>query len=111
MPSKPSDTNTTYSFAGGTNGFTVTPSNGSAQTVTVTPSVSKSDVGLGDVQNYNLFNGTGAFKSAIAYPIVNAGITELGHRLDLHNVENSSNDYEISLRFASSGSNTKRVIY
>lgn len=110
MPSNP-DTNTTYSFVGGTNGFTVTPSNGSAQTVTVTPSVSKSDVGLGNVQNYNLFSGTGAFKSAIAYPIVNAGVTELGHRLDLHNVENSSNDYEISLRFASSGSNTKRVIY
>ena len=111
MPSKPSDTNTTYSFVGGTNGFTVTPSGGSAQTVTVTPSVSKSDVGLGNVQNYNLFSGTGAFKTAIAYPIVNAGITELGHRLDIHNVETSSNDYEISLRFASSGSNTKRVIY
>ena len=30
---------TTYTFANGTNGFTVTPSNGSAQTVTVTPSI------------------------------------------------------------------------
>lgn len=34
------DTNTTYTFASGTNGFTVTPSNGSAQTVTITPSIS-----------------------------------------------------------------------
>ena len=33
------DTNTTYTFANGTNGFTVTPSGGSAQTVTVTPSI------------------------------------------------------------------------
>ena len=32
-------TNTTYTFASGTNGFTVTPSGGSAQTVTVTPSI------------------------------------------------------------------------
>ena len=32
-------TNTTYTFANGTNGFTVTPSGGTAQTVTVTPSL------------------------------------------------------------------------
>lgn len=36
----PTDTNTTYTFANGTNGFTVTPSGGSAQTVTVTPEIS-----------------------------------------------------------------------
>ncbi len=36
MPANP-DTNTTYTFANGTNGFTVTPSGGSVQTVTVTP--------------------------------------------------------------------------
>ncbi|MBQ2397328.1 MAG: tail fiber protein [Bacteroidales bacterium] len=34
------NTNTTYSFSGGTNQFTVTPSNGSALTVTITPSIS-----------------------------------------------------------------------
>lgn len=33
-------TNTTYTFAGGTNKFTVTPSGGTAQEVTVTPSIS-----------------------------------------------------------------------
>ena len=33
------DDNTTYTFTSGTNGFTVTPSNGNAQTVTVTPSI------------------------------------------------------------------------
>ena len=33
------DTDTTYTFAGGTNKFTVTPSGGSAQTVNVTPSI------------------------------------------------------------------------
>lgn len=33
------DTNTTYTFAGGTNKFTVTPSNGTAQNISVTPSI------------------------------------------------------------------------
>jgi len=33
------DNNTTYTFANGTNGFTVTPSGGTAQAVTVTPSI------------------------------------------------------------------------
>ena len=37
---KKTDNNTTYTFANGTNGFTVTPSGGTAQTVTVTPSIS-----------------------------------------------------------------------
>jgi hypothetical protein len=32
-------TNTTYSFTGGTNKITVTPSGGTAQDVTVTPSI------------------------------------------------------------------------
>lgn len=36
------DNNTTYTFANGTNGFTVTPSGGSAQTVTVTPTIESS---------------------------------------------------------------------
>lgn len=40
MPANPNtDTNTTYTFSGGTNKFTVTPSGGSAQTVSVTPSI------------------------------------------------------------------------
>lgn len=49
------DTNTTYTFANGTNGFTVTPSGGSAQTVTVTPSITidtaMSDSSTNAVQN------------------------------------------------------------
>lgn len=36
---KISATNTTYTFANGTNSFTVTPKGGTAQTVTVTPSI------------------------------------------------------------------------
>lgn len=35
----------TYTFANGTNGFTVTPSGGTAQTVTVTPSLTAAQVG------------------------------------------------------------------
>ncbi|MEN6638040.1 MAG: hypothetical protein ABFC95_02445 [Smithella sp.] len=40
-------TDTTYTFASGTNGFTVTPSGGSAQTVTVTPSITNNVTGSG----------------------------------------------------------------
>ena len=36
----PTNTNTTYTFSGGTNKFTVTPSTGTAQEVAVTPSIS-----------------------------------------------------------------------
>lgn len=43
----PSDNNTTYTFANGTNGFTVTPSGGTAQTVTVTPSITNNIIGSG----------------------------------------------------------------
>lgn len=39
------DTNTTYTFKGGTNQFTVTPSNGTAQTVSVTPSIANNVTG------------------------------------------------------------------
>lgn len=39
------DTNTTYTFKGGTNKFTVTPSNGTAQTVSVTPSITNNVTG------------------------------------------------------------------
>lgn len=52
-----SDTNTTYTFANGTNGFTVTPSGGSAQTVTVTPSFT---VTTGDANGQVKVNGTNA---------------------------------------------------
>ena len=41
------DNNTTYTFSNGTNGFTVTPSGGTAQTVTVTPSISNNITGTG----------------------------------------------------------------
>lgn len=41
------DDNTKYTFTGGTNGFTVTPSGGSAQTVSVTPSISNNITGSG----------------------------------------------------------------
>lgn len=37
---KTTDNNTTYTFAGGTNKFTVTPSNGTAQEISITPSIS-----------------------------------------------------------------------
>lgn len=48
--------NTTYSFVGGTNSFTVTPSGGTAQTITITPSVTKAKIGLGNVDNTSDMN-------------------------------------------------------
>ena len=52
------DNNTTYTFANGTNGFTVTPSGGSAQTVTVTPSITNNVTGSGESGAIAKFNGT-----------------------------------------------------
>lgn len=43
----PKFTDTTYTFANGTNGFTVTPSGGTVQTVTVTPSIANNVTGSG----------------------------------------------------------------
>ena len=52
------DTNTTYTFAGGTNKFTVTPSGGSAQDVTITPSIANNITGSGTSGYLTKFNGT-----------------------------------------------------
>ena len=52
------DNNTTYTFANGTNGFTVTPSGGSAQTVTVTPSITNNVTGSGTSGYLTKWNGT-----------------------------------------------------
>lgn len=51
------NTNTTYTFAGGTNKFTVTPSGGSAQEVTVTPSIANNVTGSGTSGYLTKFNG------------------------------------------------------
>ena len=56
MPSS-DNTNTTYTFANGTNGFTVTPSGGTAQTVTVTPSISNNVTGSGTSGYLTKWNG------------------------------------------------------
>ena len=52
-------TNTTYTFVGGTNQFTVTPSGGQAQTVTITPSIPMdtvvSDSSTNAVQNSAIY--------------------------------------------------------
>jgi len=53
----PKFTDTTYTFANGTNGFTVTPSGGSAQTVTVTPSITNNVTGSGTSGYLTKFNG------------------------------------------------------
>lgn len=51
-------TDTTYTFADGTNSFTVTPSGGSAQTVNVTPSIADNITGSGTSGYLTKFNGT-----------------------------------------------------
>lgn len=56
MPANP-NTNTTYTFADGTNGFTVTPSGGTAQTVKVTPSITNNVTGSGTSGYLAKFNG------------------------------------------------------
>lgn len=57
VPSNAVFTDTTYTFANGTNGFTVTPSGGTAQTVTVTPSITNNVTGSGTSGYLAKFNG------------------------------------------------------
>ena len=52
------DTNTTYTFTEGVNQFTVTPSNGTAQIVSVIPSITNNITGSGTSGNLVAFNGT-----------------------------------------------------
>lgn len=54
----PLNDNTTYTFANGVNGFTVTPSNGTAQTITVTPSIANNITGSGTSGYLAKFNGS-----------------------------------------------------
>lgn len=58
VPSDAEFTDTTYTFANGTNGFTVTPLGGTAQTVTVTPSIANNITGSGTSGYLTKFNGT-----------------------------------------------------
>ena len=60
------DTNTTYTFANGTNGFTVTPSGGTAQTVTVTPSITNNITGSGTSGSFVKFTGAHTIGDATA---------------------------------------------
>ena len=52
------NTNTTYTFSGTTNGFKVTPSGGTTQTVTVTPSITNNITGTGTSEYLAAFSGT-----------------------------------------------------
>lgn len=56
----PTDNNTTYTFSGGTNQFTVTPSGGSAQTVSVTPSISNNVTKTADLTADQIVLGSAA---------------------------------------------------
>ena len=66
-PSYTTNTNTTYTFANGTNGFTVTPSGGSAQTVTVTPSITNNVTGSGTSGYIAKFNGANTITNGPAF--------------------------------------------
>ena len=67
-----SDTNTTYTFAGGTNKFTVTPSGGTAQDVTITPSIANNVTGSGTSGYLAKFNGANTVTSG---PQLGSGTT------------------------------------
>lgn len=60
------DNNTTYAFTDGTNGFTVTPSGGQAQTINVTPSISNNVTGSGASDCIAKFNGENTITSGPA---------------------------------------------
>ncbi len=61
------DNDTTYTFANGTNGFTVTPSGGTAQTVTVTPSITNNVTGSGTSGYIAKFNSANTITNGPAF--------------------------------------------
>ena len=73
VPSNADFSNTTYTFANGTNGFTVTPSGGSAQTVTVTPSITNNVTGSGTSGYIAKFNGSNTITNG---PAIGSGTTK-----------------------------------
>lgn len=78
----PASDNTTYTFANGTNSFTVTPSGGTAQTVTVTPSIADATTsasGLMSASDKSKLNGiaTGAEVNQNAFSNVKVGSTTI----------------------------------
>lgn len=56
--------NTTYSFTGGTNQFVVTPSGGTASTITITPSITNNITGSGTSGYLVKFNGANSITTA-----------------------------------------------
>ena len=60
-------TNTTYTFENGTNCFYVTPSGGTKQTVTVTPSITNNITGSGTSGYIAKFNGTNTITNGPAF--------------------------------------------
>ena len=58
--------NTTYTFSGGTNKITVTPSGGTAQDITITPSISNNITGSGTSGSLVKFNGANSITNGPA---------------------------------------------
>ena len=67
------DSNTTYTFTSGTNGFTVTPSGGTAQTVSVTPSITNNVTGSGTSGKIVKWNGTNTVTDGPAFSSTGTG--------------------------------------
>lgn len=66
VPTNAKFTDTTYTFANGTNCFTVTPSGGTAQTVKVTPSITNNVTGSGTSGYLAKFNGAHTITNGVA---------------------------------------------
>ena len=64
---KPPNDNTTYSFTGGTNKFTVTPSGGTAFDVSITPSITNNITGSGTNGYIAKFNGKNTITNGPAF--------------------------------------------
>ena len=87
------DNNTTYTFANGTNGFTVTPSGGSAQTVTVTPSISNNVTGSGTSGYIAKFNGSNTITNG---PAIGSGTTKFLREDGTWQTPGSSSDVNVT---------------
>lgn len=114
----PKFTDTTYTFANGTNGFTVTPSGGSAQTVTVTPSITNNVTGSGTSGYIAKFNGANTITNGVQLGsdttkfLRNDGTWQVpssGSDVNVTQTEDNATNADFPLLFAGTADDTTRT--
>ena len=103
------DGNTTYSFTSGTNSFTVKPSNGEAQVVTVTPQINEASASNSGLMSSGLVQDLNNLKTTVAGHTTSID----GHTNDINTINGKITSIEsniTNLTNSSSGFNTSTTV-